>query len=910
MTQCFVSAPVGGSFPGRRPAGGPPRTPRTLPAPAQHGAEEPPRPAYPGRAWLPSPTGGSLVAAGLVLSGLVLWPVLGRAAVVRSVDAAGVCGGRAPCYSTIQSAVDAARAGDTVRIQAGTYAEQLTVTRKNDTFSAVEADRITIEADPEAPPGRVVLEGPARSCTGGEAVRIHQSRFVTLRGLTITGAAGPGIALEGQLRMSSAIHLERNRIVGNGRTGCNGGIAVGRNTREILIVNNAIYDNGRDGVATAEGGGPYYLVNNTIHGNAWNGIRIARRPDVFLINNAITGNGVALGFAGGRVGILREAPGSTERMSIRLLGNLVCGNRLGELKGPLLDRTDGGNLTPRGTEGPGVTAAPGCDDPSATYATVAGPDELPGTLDDDFGPASGSALVDHGVDPRGLALGARLDPLFEADLLGPAARPRPGRPAADARFDVGAIEHAVPADTLAPTVTFLIPPPGALVRGEVAIVAEGADAGSGVASLTLQADRQPVPAALSPLPPAPVLRASGVWPTTGVPDGAHTLTAVATDQAGTPASATRVVVSDNTPPAVEITSGPTGTISTREASFALTAADNLTPPELLRLTWRVDEGPWSPLTADTTITLVELAPGPHLFEAKARDGAGNESLAPAQRRFTVGAVQITISEPPADAVIKGGILLVRGAVLAEDPEASVLVNGTAAAVHDGGFATLIAVSRATVEVTGLLTTAAGLTASARVPISVVDPVEPAPLLQATPRSGAAPLTVTIFILGVPPGAPIELDFEGDGRVERTGTALDGQVVVYDQPGLYTPTATFTDAQGTRRVARALVHVADRASLDTLLQAKWTSMRDALRVVDIPRALTHISAGARDRYDEAFRVISPRLSAVDAILTDLTLDTIGNGMAIYQAARTDNAVARLFEVRFTVGDDGLWRIDSF
>src|SRR3990172_9146261 len=37
------------------------------------------------------------------------------------------CQGHSPCYQTIQAAVDAAQAGDTIRIQAGTYQEHVNI---------------------------------------------------------------------------------------------------------------------------------------------------------------------------------------------------------------------------------------------------------------------------------------------------------------------------------------------------------------------------------------------------------------------------------------------------------------------------------------------------------------------------------------------------------------------------------------------------------------------------------------------------------------------------------------------------------------------------------------------------------------------------------------------------------------
>ncbi len=87
---------------------------------------------------------------------------------------------------------------------------------------------------------------------------------------------------------------------------------------------------------------------------------------MFLVNNAITGNGVAPGTTGGRFGVTREASTSPNPAGVHLLNNLICGNRLGEIDGPELDATDAGNLTPTGTEGLGVVASPGCDNPTTT----------------------------------------------------------------------------------------------------------------------------------------------------------------------------------------------------------------------------------------------------------------------------------------------------------------------------------------------------------------------------------------------------------------------------------------------------------------------------------------------------------------------------------------------------------------
>src|SRR5262245_38925477 len=46
------------------------------------------------------------------------------------------CAGQSPCFSTIQAAVDAAQAGDTIRIQAGEYDEALRIKGKNNSADA------------------------------------------------------------------------------------------------------------------------------------------------------------------------------------------------------------------------------------------------------------------------------------------------------------------------------------------------------------------------------------------------------------------------------------------------------------------------------------------------------------------------------------------------------------------------------------------------------------------------------------------------------------------------------------------------------------------------------------------------------------------------------------------------------
>ncbi|HZR79606.1 MAG TPA: FG-GAP-like repeat-containing protein [Candidatus Binatia bacterium] len=361
------------------------------------------------------------------------------------VDGQGDCGGRTPCFATIQSAIDAVRARETVRILAGDYVEQLRVRSKNASAFAGEDDRIVIEADPDAPVGSVVLRGARARCEGGYAVDFDRSRYVTLRGLTIAGAGIRGIGLRGGSRQNRGIHLERLRLFRGATSECSGGIDVGRGNPDTVIANSLIYGNGRNGIRFRDGTGGSYLVHgNTIARNGWNGIYVTKAAKARIWNNVVAFNGAAPDRLGGRYGIRRQRIHDPEPEKVELRGNLVCGNRLGEISGPVLDAvSDAGNRTPTGAEGPGVTASPRCADLAALFVDADGEDDVANDGDDDFRLATGSPAIDAGIEPRTRGTGLPAE-LFEADYFGESRRPRAGLGPEDesAEFDAGAIESS------------------------------------------------------------------------------------------------------------------------------------------------------------------------------------------------------------------------------------------------------------------------------------------------------------------------------------------------------------------------------------------------------------------------------------------------------------------------------------
>jgi hypothetical protein len=176
--------------------------------------------------------------------------------------------------------------------------------------------------------------------------------------------------------------------------------------------------------------------------------------------------------------------------------------------------------------------------------------------------------------------------------------------------------------------------------------------------------------------------------------------------------------------------------------------------------------------------------------------------------------------------------------------------------------------------------------------------------------GVAPLTVLFSLPGASPAITIELDFDGNGSIDFRGARLEGQAFTYTQPGLYLPMLTITDATGNHISASAVVQVYDRASVDTLLQAKWRGMRDALRRGDIQDALRFIATDSRDEFWADFTTLSPFLPTFASALEDIRFVAVRDEHIEYELVSVENGVSFSYYVEFIRDADGVWRLAFF
>lgn len=186
-----------------------------------------------------------------------------------------------------------------------------------------------------------------------------------------------------------------------------------------------------------------------------------------------------------------------------------------------------------------------------------------------------------------------------------------------------------------------------------------------------------------------------------------------------------------------------------------------------------------------------------------------------------------------------------------------------------------------------------------------------------PPNGPAPLTVDIRWWDYPVQDPVrvEFDVDGDGVPEWSQSGFEPasgpRTHTYQQEGQYHFTVRVHDRSGQVTTYTIPISVLSLSAFDADLQARWATLKAALRKVDIPAALECIHTQSRSRYREAFKALSASLpQKTDQIFTTIHFVEHDRSEAFYKMVRTDAGIDKSFEVRFEVDVDGVWRLTMF
>jgi len=187
--------------------------------------------------------------------------------------------------------------------------------------------------------------------------------------------------------------------------------------------------------------------------------------------------------------------------------------------------------------------------------------------------------------------------------------------ATDAYEQTGTDTNTLTVDNTAPAVTLTGPVEGATVDGNIRVHANASDA-SGIASVAFSVDGTPIGTDTEGADGWSVR-----WSARTVTDGAHTISATATDAVAQTGTDSHGVIADTHPPSRPTVRGLRKPTRAR-VTYRLSARDAVTPPRKLRFLCAHDS---RRLRACKARYVVWIRRGPHVLRVAVRDEIGNTS---------------------------------------------------------------------------------------------------------------------------------------------------------------------------------------------------------------------------------------------------------------------------------------------
>lgn len=312
----------------------------------------------------------------------------------------------------------------------------------------------------------------------------------------------------------------------------------------------------------------------------------------------------------------------------------------------------------------------------------------------------------------------------------------------------------------------------------------------------------------------------------------------------------------------------------------------------------------------TTLTFrfpVTLIAGLNTFTVTAIDRAGNSTSR--TLRLSYVPVSISISSPATGATIASDSVLVSG--IFQGPfNTGITVNGIVAAQNANRFYAEMPLNPGANSVTATATTPEGITATQT--ISVSSSGTASIRVSVEPKSGIAPLKTTFAVQNntASPISKIQIDFDGNGSIDYTGTDPNAPVAfTYAAPGVYQARITVTDSQSNVFTQDVLVSVQDGAQMDQMFTALLGGMNTALISGDVTKAGSYLNTAAKQKYLPVFQTLLPQMPQIIASYSPLHRISISGEIGEYAINRTIGGRDKIFLIYFLQDSDGVWRLDA-
>lgn len=267
---------------------------------------------------------------------------------------------------------------------------------------------------------------------------------------------------------------------------------------------------------------------------------------------------------------------------------------------------------------------------------------------------------------------------------------------------------------------------------------------------------------------------------------------------------------------------------------------------------------------------------------------------------------------PADGTTMNRVkTMVRGTFKAETEDIGVVVNGVVAdIVGNEWVANGVQLNNGQNTITATITDNKGSSAISSIEVNTTEAAQPV-RLSASITSGTPPLPIYFNIESAFEPAGYEMDFDGDGVIDYSGTTFEGINHTYSTEGIYTAMVSVTDTAGNEYSDSIMIVVLPRQQIDTLLRQKWEGMKEALMNQDVDGAVEYFSSVNQQLYRETYTALIDRLPDIAQMMQEIELIYVQNNTAKYRIKKTElyggSTYTFTYYIYFTRDSNGIWRI---
>ena len=278
------------------------------------------------------------------------------------------------------------------------------------------------------------------------------------------------------------------------------------------------------------------------------------------------------------------------------------------------------------------------------------------------------------------------------------------------------------------------------------------------------------------------------------------------------------------------------------------------------------------------------------------------------------ALEVSITSPSEGETINKARTIVKGYFKSETRDIGITVNGVIAEIVGSDWiASGVPLALGTNMITATIKDSVGNTGSKAVLITTEAVSEPV-RLTANVTSGVAPLTVYFSISTSFVPVSYQLDFEGDGVIDYTGTTFENISHIYEQEGTFFSTVTGRDDQGNIYSDTTAIAVLNKTELDTLLKGKWEGMKGELVNRNIEGGLMYFYDGSKKSYRQVFNMILNDLPKIVSDMLGIEMIYVKDDLAKYRIRRDQNIDGTLqtltYYIYFLRDRNGVWKINRF